>query len=111
MNVTESRSGGILVSSIAGRLEGTRVKAFSEYLTRQIDSGENRIVLECSQVKCLADPAIRVLMNAACRLHSRGGILKIAGLRPAFAKSVAALHGPVGPLSLQARASDALLTP
>lgn len=105
---TEAKSGRFLVFSLSGRIEGTRVPEFSEQLMRQIDSGENHIVLDCSAVSCLASPAWRVLLAAARRLESRGGRFKVAGLRPALRGPVAALRGPVGPLPLYPSLAEAL---
>lgn len=105
---TEARSGKFLVFSLTGRIEGTRVSEFSEQLMRQIDSGENHIVLDCSAVSCLASPARRVLLAVARRLESRGGLFKVAGLRSTLRGPIAELRGPVGPLPLYASLGEAL---
>ena len=75
---------------------------------RQIDSGENHIILDCSAVSCLASPARRVLLAVARRLESRGGLFKVAGLRSTLRGPIAELRGPVGPLPLYASLGEAL---
>ena len=108
---TVARSGKFLVFSLSGRIEGVRVSEFAEQLMRQIDSGENHIVLDCSAVSCLASPTRRVLLAVARRLESRGGMFRVAGLQPALRASVAELRGPGGPLSLFASLPEALNSP
>ena len=108
---TVARSGKFLVFSLSGRIEGVRVSEFAEQLMRQIDSGENHIVLNCSAVSCLASPARRALLAVARRLESRGGLFRVAGLQPALRAPVAELRGPGGPLSLFASLPEALNSP
>lgn len=105
---TEDRSGKFLILSLFGRIEGVRVSEVSDQLMRQIDSGENHIVLDCSRVSNLASAAGRVLLTVARRLDSRGGMLRVAGLAPALRNSVERLRGPVGRLPLYASLTEAL---
>ncbi len=94
--------------SLAGRVEGLRVAEFSEWLMRQIDNGENDIVLDCTEVRFLAASVRRVLVAAVRRLASRKGMLKIAGLRPALLRFMVEPPGPDGPLPHYGCLADAL---
>jgi anti-anti-sigma factor len=81
MQLVESKKGLVLVMSAQGRLDAASAGEFQGRLSASIDGGENRILLDFSDLTNISSAGLRILIAAAKRLEGGNGRLAICGLR------------------------------
>jgi anti-sigma B factor antagonist len=81
MQRVESKKGLVLVMSAQGRLDAASAGEFQGRLSASIDGGENRILLDFSDLTNISSAGLRILIAAAKRLEGGNGRLAICGLR------------------------------
>jgi len=71
----------ILVVEVTGRLDNDTSEYFFGCLEWQINDGNTRIVLDCSDLVFLSSLGVGTLMRIQSRLKSKGGTVKLAAVQ------------------------------
>ena len=64
LTMTESRSGGVCIVSLTGRIDSSNAADFTTHLNRLISSGQKSILLDFANVLYLTSAAFRALLVA-----------------------------------------------
>ncbi|MCP4400931.1 MAG: STAS domain-containing protein [bacterium] len=80
MNVEESRNDSVLILSLSGRLDNLAAQEFVRTITQQIESGEQKILIDFSELSYLSSSGLRVLLGVAKRMKKKAGKLSLCSL-------------------------------
>jgi anti-anti-sigma factor len=80
MNVEERRHEHILIVSLAGRLDNPAAQEFVRRITQHIESGEQSILLDFSELEYMSSSGLRVLLGATKRMKKKAGQLLLCSL-------------------------------
>jgi anti-sigma B factor antagonist len=70
----------VLVVNLDGGIDATTAKQLHDALTKMIDAGFTRIVVDCSKLSYISSLGIGTLVTLHRRLRKRGGDVKLASL-------------------------------
>jgi anti-anti-sigma factor len=97
MEVTNEKTNGIYIIKISGKLDSYTSAEFEKHLISPINSGEKKILIDCSALDYISSAGLRVLLVGARLLKDAGGkiiftsmkehiyqIFEIAGFIPLF---------------------------
>ncbi|MEM1207995.1 MAG: STAS domain-containing protein [Planctomycetota bacterium] len=70
----------VLVVNLDGGIDSTTAKELNEALTKMVDTGFDRIVVDCSKLNYISSLGIGTLVTLHRRLKKRGGDVKLACL-------------------------------
>jgi len=82
LRVDESHSATAAMVSLKGRMDASSSPAAETVLSRLIESGERRIVVDMSDLDYISSAGLRVLLSSLKRLRDDDGRLLLAGLKP-----------------------------
>lgn len=82
----------ILVVQVTGRLDNDTSPFFFDCLEGEIEDGNNRVVLDCSELMFLSSLGIGTLIRIQSRLKQRGGTVKLAGVQGVVADVLHVVH-------------------
>lgn len=77
MDIQVSDGDGISIIALTGNFDIASAKPFDEELTALADAGNNKIVLDFSEVGFIASTGLRVLLKAAQRVKVDEGALVV----------------------------------
>jgi anti-anti-sigma factor len=77
MDITVSKEGPVSVVNLNGNFDIASSAPFDEQLTALMDAGEERILLDFSQVSFIASTGLRMLLKTAQRVKDEGGLLHL----------------------------------
>lgn len=80
LTMTESRSGGICIVSLTGRIDSANATVFLTRLNELISAGEKSIVLDFANVLYLTSAAFRALLVATDEAERRTARLALCSL-------------------------------
>ena len=80
MNVEESRNEQVLILSLSGRFDNFAAQEFVGTITQHIESGEQQILIDFSELSYMSSSGLRVLLGAAKRMQKKGGNLFLCSL-------------------------------
>jgi anti-anti-sigma factor len=83
MRITSAKKGNILILKPIGRLDGDNSPAVEERFAKEIDGGENRLILDLSEVTFMSSQGLRVILTAAKRAEIAEGKLVVCAAQPA----------------------------
>jgi anti-anti-sigma factor len=92
MEITEELRGETLVVKPAGRLDSNTSEEFHTFLTKRLDAGASRLVVDMSATDYVSSAGLRIFLLAAKKLKDRDGRLALAGLNSSV-KQVFSLSG------------------
>jgi anti-anti-sigma factor len=75
VDVETRREGAVLILEVVERLDQPGAQDLAEALTRIIESGEPRLIINLAKVLYLSSSGLRALLNAARRVEAEGGKL------------------------------------
>jgi anti-anti-sigma factor len=81
MDISETKSGGIVILGVKGRIDASNASTLEQKALALIDGGERRLVLDLAQLDYISSAGLRVLLMVAKRLTPRDGKLAIASLK------------------------------
>lgn len=73
MKISSTQQGGVCVISIAGSIDALTSGDAEKFLDEQIEKGEERLVVDLSQVDYLSSAGLRVLMATLRSVRQRKG--------------------------------------
>lgn len=80
LTISSAHQDGILVVSLNGRIDAASAKDLEQQCLQWIDSGENRLIFDFSDVGYISSAALRVFLLVAKRLGSVNGMVRMCGL-------------------------------
>jgi len=107
MEVKTEKSGSATIVHVHGRLDSVTAKAFEEQMTQLIDGGENRLVLDLSQMDYVSSAGLRALLMANRKIVSAGGKIALCEATPSV-KEVLEISGFVSLFTICASREEAL---
>ncbi len=81
MELTAKSEKSAVVVSIKGRVDATTAPELETYLSDQIDSGGNIIILNMTELDYISSAGLRVALLTAKKLKGQQGDLMLAGLQ------------------------------
>jgi anti-anti-sigma factor len=84
MDITETRSDGVVRLALNGRLDGTSSPAFEERILTLIDAGERRLIVDLAHLDFISSVGLRAFVVAARALHPMGGRIVLCALQPSI---------------------------
>lgn len=82
MNLTIEKVGPALVASPQGQINSANAATVESDLIRQIDNGENKLVLDLNGLDYISSAGLRVMLLVAKRLKQKGGALALCNIQP-----------------------------
>jgi anti-anti-sigma factor len=80
MEIKEEKRGKVKIVALRGRLDANSSPGVEKQLQALIDQGEERLVLDFSELIYISSPGLRVLIVAAKNVQKVNGKLALAGL-------------------------------
>src|SRR5262245_54849057 len=81
MEITEKKTGDVVVLGLSGRLDATTAKTFESKMLGQIESGDRRFIIDLAQLDYISSAGLRVLVLAAKQLGSVKGRIVLCSLK------------------------------
>jgi anti-sigma B factor antagonist len=78
---SEEIEGGILVIKLHGKLDSTRTEEFQSEVRKHLESGNKRIILDCSNLGYVSSLGLGSLVALETKLRRQGGAVKLAGVQ------------------------------
>jgi stage II sporulation protein AA (anti-sigma F factor antagonist) len=82
MTLAIEKIGDILVVSLEGQINSGNAAALEADLLSQLDKGEQRIVLDLTNLNYISSAGLRVVLVLAKRLKQSEGALTLCGMQP-----------------------------
>lgn len=79
MQVTTDHSGDVALAAVTGRVDSSTAQDFETALVGALDSGDHRVVLDCSELTFLSSAGLRALLVALKKANAAGGNLVMSG--------------------------------
>ena len=84
MDITETRSAGVVTLALKGRLDGTAAKEFETRILALIDAGDCKLIIDLAELDYINSVGLRVFMAAAKLLKPLGGRIVLCALQPSI---------------------------
>jgi anti-sigma B factor antagonist len=81
MQISEQLKQGALILGLQGRLDTNTSEPFEQRMMAIIDAGNNRLVVDLTDVDYISSAGLRVLLMGAKRLKNEAGRLALCGLK------------------------------
>ena len=80
LHIAPSRSDGVLVLALSGRLGGISAGALTAALTGAIGQGDSRVVLDLTEMDYVSSAGLQAIGSAAARCTAINGGLALCGV-------------------------------
>lgn len=84
MDVNETKQDGVLILAPQGRLDSNTAPVFEKTLLAAIDRGDNRVVLDFSDLDYISSSGLRVLLMGAKKAKAARGDVRLCHLKPSI---------------------------
>ena len=81
MEITEERRANVLILRLMGKLDASTSKALEDTILPHIASGQDRLVVELSQLDYISSAGLRVFLLAAKRMNEAQGKMILCSLK------------------------------
>ncbi len=82
MKITQQAQDGIISLAIAGRLDAVSAIEADKEFAKVLDAGNDRMVIDLSQLDYISSAGLRVLLVVAKRIQQKGGKVVLCALVP-----------------------------
>ncbi|MDO9680745.1 MAG: STAS domain-containing protein [Bacteroidales bacterium] len=82
MNTTLIMSGDYSVIIVEGRVDTTNAGEFEKEVMAVVESGTEKIILDCSGLKYISSSGLRVFLIVHKKMLAKKGCLKLCSLQP-----------------------------
>ncbi|ANN67279.1 STAS domain-containing protein [Bordetella bronchialis] len=107
MTLSIEKVGPALVVSPHGQINSANAAAVESDLLRQIENGENKVVMDLSGLDYISSAGLRVMLLVAKRLKQRTGALALCNIQP-HVREVFDISGFLSILTVVESRGDAL---
>jgi len=107
MTLNEEKNGEVYILSLKGEIDREGARTFQDRVTQILDSGEQRLLIDFSEVTYINSPGLSVLILVAKRLEKSGGRFALAGVNDSIQK-VLRISGLTSLFSIFPARSEAL---
>ncbi len=80
MDIQQEKGDGVTIVALQGRIDGNTSRSLEEALTKSLDQGERRLVLDMTEVEYITSAGLRVVLVLAKRLAASKGNLVVCSL-------------------------------
>lgn len=88
MKMREQRKKQILMLYLSGQLDNVAAQEFNTAIARHIEQGEKYLLLNFAEVNYLSSSGLRILLEAAQIIDTRGGKLLLCSLAPSLMQAI-----------------------
>ena len=81
MQITEDKKGDVVILALSGKLDATTSKTFQDKLLADMNSGDQRFIVDLSQLEYVSSSGLRVFLLASKRLSSSDGKIVLCSLK------------------------------
>ena len=81
MELTESKSGEVVIVSVKGKLDGNSAPQMQEKLLAAIGGGEKHFAIDCTQLDYISSAGLRTFLVVAKQLKSVSGKVVLYALK------------------------------
>lgn len=81
MKITTTHDAGFCIVKIDGRIDTTNFNEFENELIELIDSGEIKIILNCSGLNYISSSGLRVFLIAQKKILALNGLLYLSDMQ------------------------------
>ncbi len=110
MEVTQKQQNGTTILGLKGRLDSNTSDDFEKKLLGLILGGENRLVLDFTELDYISSAGLRVLLKAAKELKRNNGSISFCSLKE-YIREIFELSGFVSFFPIYATLEESLKTP
>ena len=82
MKITQQAQDSIINLAIAGRLDAVSAIEADKEFAKVLDAGNDRLLIELSQLEYISSAGLRVLLVVAKRIQQKGGKVVLCALVP-----------------------------
>jgi len=82
----------VLILSADGGLNADNADRFVTELTRLVDSGARRLIVDCARLEYVSSYGIAILMRLSKRLREHGGDVRLAAVRGLVSRVITLCH-------------------
>ena len=82
MDIITERKAGYIILKLIGRFDAITSNALEEKIMHMIESGEIKLVADCTNLDYASSSALRVFLLTLKTLKQKNGQLKLFGLQP-----------------------------
>jgi stage II sporulation protein AA (anti-sigma F factor antagonist) len=82
MDITETRSAGVVTLALSGRLDGTSSGGLETKMLALIDAGDRRFIIDMANVDFMSSVGLRAFVVIAKGLHAVGGRIVLCAVQP-----------------------------
>jgi|SRR5262245_6670935 len=107
METSETKTNGIILLGLKGRLDATTSPQLQEKLLAALAGGEKHFAIDCAQLEYISSAGLRVLLLVTKQLRTVSGKMVLYALKP-HVKEVFDLAGFSAALPLFGSQTDAL---
>ena len=107
MILSEEKNGKVFVLGIIGKVDIEGAKTFLERVSQILDTGEQYVLIDFTQVSYINSTGLRALILVAKRLASTGGKVILAGVNDQIQK-IFKISGLMSIFTLQPTKAEAL---
>ena len=84
MNLSRRNDNGYSILSIEGRVDTTNYNEFEHEINEILDSGENKLILNCKGLSYISSSGLRVILATQKKLMSEGDKLFLCEMQPSI---------------------------
>ena len=88
MKIEKQRKGRTLVLYLAGQLDNAAAQKFHATFAEHVKDGEKYLLLNFAEVNYLSSSGLRILLEAAQTIDTRGGKLLLCSLAPSLIQAI-----------------------
>lgn len=82
----EETDDGIRVLRADGGINGQNASQLIEDVLHAVESGADRVIVDCQDLEIISSSGLSTLLTLHTRIRTRGGNVKVAGIRHAVAQ-------------------------
>lgn len=86
MNIESRLNGGVLATTLKGRLDAVTAPEFDVWFNARMQAGENQLVLDMAGLDYISSAGLRSLLAVAKRVKAVDGAVVLCGLTGAVAE-------------------------
>ncbi len=86
MTVIEEKNGQVFIVDLSGDIDRDGARVFQQRITKVLDSGEERLLIDFTGVTYINSPGMSVLILIAKRLQASGGKFVLTGVSDSIQK-------------------------
>ena len=80
MNISDVKTGEVVVISIEGKVDTKTAPDLKKHLDQIIEGGSDKLLIDLDKTSLITSAGLRVMLGTLKELKTRGGVLKICSM-------------------------------